>query len=792
VKIKDFSGGLNTFDADINIADNQCATLLNVCYEEGDILRSRYGFTKTRSVTNMRGLYNWYKNDTLHQMYTTTSGLYDNGSRVTASFTGAFHAAEYASMLYLTNGTYMKRYDGTTLYNWGVAAPDAPTVAASAKTDITIDDFTSKVAKYSLYKDWGDTAPTREKCQTDASCYTDEDTSATGTLRIRVPNNSGCAIRRTYTGASALNLRDFGSVAGGDDDYITMRVFVDPGENGDIDDVKTMRLKFWDHSGSPTITVFDSGKFGPGEYFPSKLVNKYEEAALTDQQLQLQWLPSQPESYAKLKIPKIDFDANNTIGDWSDIRKVQWHFSANPSSGYTVYIDDMKVEGGPGDNTGMYGKFRCVAGYYNSTRDEYYGVSEESEEVELDVQGIKITGVPATFDDQADKYIVWARKTGSVNSENVVDAWTNWYKLVEISEGTTSSIIGINNQDLLYEDALTSVAGVYPANVVVNGIAYTRLGSNNLPPPTASNIIMHRGKMFFAVDDKIYHSKPLAPWAVPAGHYILATSTADEVQAFYSDGMDLSVFSKSRDFSYLSAGEYDSQNIYSGTLIEARNFKRGCVSPHSVSDSVFASPQGICFWNGHEGTILTKRIRPTYRAVSTRTDLHGVVWEDLYLLVNPGGNSIVCERYQTGQGTAVRFYLWGFSSTARCCAVDKLTNKLYVGTDTGIYQYDPTQYIDSEGAFTMTARLKEYEYAPENEDAPLERFTVHSNTGGSGVTCNIYVDGVSHGSGTINTTTRRETELFTDLGGTGSYVQPRFSGSVSSGSPLRIYGVEIS
>ena len=143
MKIKDFSGGLNTFDPSINLADNQAASLLNVCYEEGDAIRSRHGFTRSRSVSNVRGLYNWYKNNTRHEIYTTTGGLYDNGSLVTASFTGAFHAQEYASMLYLANGTYMKRYDGTTLFNWGLDAPDAPTVAASVKTDIEIEDFAS-------------------------------------------------------------------------------------------------------------------------------------------------------------------------------------------------------------------------------------------------------------------------------------------------------------------------------------------------------------------------------------------------------------------------------------------------------------------------------------------------------------------------------------------------------------------------------------------------------------------------------------------------------------------------
>ena len=215
MKIKDFSGGLNTFDPSINLADNQAASLLNVCYEEGDAIRSRHGFTRTRSDTDVRGIYNWYKNDTLHQIHSTTSGLYDNGSLLTASIDGAFHAQEYASMLYIADGTYMKRYDGTTLFNWGVSAPDAPTVAASVKTDIVIEDFEEAQARYVRYGYWG-TAITRTMETGSSLVY-----EGTQSMKVSIPAGSGGKYRYKYSkAASDLNLRDFGGVAGGDDDGI--------------------------------------------------------------------------------------------------------------------------------------------------------------------------------------------------------------------------------------------------------------------------------------------------------------------------------------------------------------------------------------------------------------------------------------------------------------------------------------------------------------------------------------------------------------------------------------------
>jgi hypothetical protein len=539
--------------------------------------------------------------------------------------------------------------------------------------------------------------------------------------------------------------------------------------------VKYIHLAFFGRSGG----WFHGPKVKPGEVYQSNKIREVgtDTELLSEGGMELMYLPEAPGEWVQCRIPKEDFE-NASGASWSEISSmlITIRSEADTSGASLVlYIDDIAHP----NSTGLYGKFHFVGGYYNSDRDEYFGVSEESDAQLLDLEGVVVSNVSATYDSQADQYKLWARR----------EDWTNWYLLGTIDRGTTEQALSAEADTFIFNDELISTTGIYPANMVINGVAYTRLGSNNLPPPVGTNIVMHRNKMFIATSDgKLYHSKPDAPYAVPAGHYIIATSDADPITGFYSDGMDLTAFSRTREFSYLQAGEYDQINVYAGMFIESRDFKRGCVSPHSIADGILASSQGICYWDGQRSKLISRQIMPTYRAISSKTSLHAAVWEDIYLLVNPGGSSIVCEKTEDG----IRFYLWTFSSTARCCAVDRFTNRLYVGTDTGIYYYDTSKYIDTEGAFTMTARLKEFEYAPEDRDAALERFTIHSNTGGNGVVVNVLVDGVVHGTGSANTTSRGETELFTDLGSVGSYVQPRISGSVNSGSPVKVYGIEIS
>lgn len=83
-----------------------------------------------------------YIGSTLYVMATTSSGLYANGTLVSSIFTGRFKAVSFINNIFLTNGTYSKRFDGTTCYQWGITAPTtSPTITSGAYLTKDIETF---------------------------------------------------------------------------------------------------------------------------------------------------------------------------------------------------------------------------------------------------------------------------------------------------------------------------------------------------------------------------------------------------------------------------------------------------------------------------------------------------------------------------------------------------------------------------------------------------------------------------------------------------------------------------
>lgn len=83
-----------------------------------------------------------YLGTTLYVLATTTDGLYSDGVLIDADFTGKFKAIGFAGNIYLCNGTYARRFDGTTCYQWGITAPTtSPTISAGTHLYKTIDTF---------------------------------------------------------------------------------------------------------------------------------------------------------------------------------------------------------------------------------------------------------------------------------------------------------------------------------------------------------------------------------------------------------------------------------------------------------------------------------------------------------------------------------------------------------------------------------------------------------------------------------------------------------------------------
>lgn len=85
-----------------------------------------------------------YLGATRYILATTTGGLYANGTLVDTTFSGRFKAVTFGNQVYLVNGTYAKRFDGTALYQWGITAPSSvPMIAVGAYLSTSIDTFES-------------------------------------------------------------------------------------------------------------------------------------------------------------------------------------------------------------------------------------------------------------------------------------------------------------------------------------------------------------------------------------------------------------------------------------------------------------------------------------------------------------------------------------------------------------------------------------------------------------------------------------------------------------------------
>lgn len=86
----------------------------------------------------------YYMGGTKYVLATTLTGLYANGVLVSSTFVGRFRGVVFLSNIYLMNGAYALRFDGTTCYQWGITAPLVmPTITAAAYLSTTIDTFES-------------------------------------------------------------------------------------------------------------------------------------------------------------------------------------------------------------------------------------------------------------------------------------------------------------------------------------------------------------------------------------------------------------------------------------------------------------------------------------------------------------------------------------------------------------------------------------------------------------------------------------------------------------------------
>lgn len=84
----------------------------------------------------------FYIGTTRYVFATTSAGLYINGTLKDASFTGRFKGVAFVSNIYVCNGSYAKRFDGTDVYQWGIDYPTSvPTIEPGSGTGSLTGDY---------------------------------------------------------------------------------------------------------------------------------------------------------------------------------------------------------------------------------------------------------------------------------------------------------------------------------------------------------------------------------------------------------------------------------------------------------------------------------------------------------------------------------------------------------------------------------------------------------------------------------------------------------------------------
>ncbi len=390
-----------------------------------------------------------YMNGVQYVLATTSDGLYSNATLIDADFIGKFKALVFGSNIYLTNGTYSKRFDGTTCYKWGIVAPVAgPALSIGANTVKTIDTMEDTT-------DWIANA---------AGCVVADEAV------IVKQGSHSCKITMAATGEGStyrsLTL-DLTALSDGsespDDDLIRFWFYV-----SDLTKLSSFRLLFDLDSGGFTTNFYsyEWSFFGTNIQVVRSVIGGTVEAvaenvstpvsttinmdnANIEDLLQIRTFNGQnielyelsdiakieSGAWVKLQVPKKYFTrTGDDVLDWSDVVKVGMEVVS--AGVVSIYIDKIEVAGG-GKLLGNY-YFMCGWARVDSEGNViHYSGPARAADGTLHIQG------PVTIERQA---LIYGTRTVSADPQvnacviyviggNLVD----WYVLDVIQDNLTAA-----------------------------------------------------------------------------------------------------------------------------------------------------------------------------------------------------------------------------------------------------------------------------------------------------------------------------------------------------------------
>lgn len=705
-----------------------------------------------------------YIGSTRYILATTSTGLYANAALISTGFTGRFKALSFINDIYLINGTYAKRFNGTTCYQWGITAPtNIPQISMGNYLSAKLDDF-------EVLTNW---------TANQVSCVI----SAETTIKKEGAQSAHFAVAASTRGYSFNNysvdgtLFDTGETSV-EQDYVYFWLYVDSLVN--LDEIAifldvgdgTFKTDYFSYSivsprteqGLQTLgfgrtadviaeeTVSEpaiksgvggaAGKLYDETYatvgvgystqeetktITRTITKTAVDPVLLDQALSF-WRRStlfqlKAGAWQEIKIPKSLFVQTGTgLRNWTSICKIKIEIATTSSGAVNVYFDDLKIVGG----TDLVGDYWFMYAWGN--QDAYGNILHESSPARNNAIKQLIISGPINFDKQP---LVYDIRTPST------DAQVNCCILYALGGGLTDFWeIGVIDNNTAVSGTLTDI-GEKQAKRKLTTL-------HNEPSPAGTDMALFKNKIWMIGDSnytKVLRSSDIlidgtiAPSAFP-------TRNAYEMAENVGDLTNINVLNKQLVikgiFGEWVIGVNDPTDYLEVTSNKVSSM--GLMGQDAVialeTSHVYPSSRGFVESNGAEAKFILPELEPLIGGnISDAIGLNtGLV---SYFSYNSDFHGRRLAKVDLYRGKLRLSNI--IANTVDSMIYEPLGDKVYIVKDGGVYILESGYTDTSTPGLEMLAYLKSKVYRPGGKVA-WTRIEFSYNTGGIWYILELYID----------------------------------------------------
>lgn len=402
----------------------------NLMLDEVGALTLRQGSAKINSSafsdTDVHSLFTTTLSSTRYRMSGATSAAYANGSSIATGFAGTatddISFGAHMGQILMARSTTKKKYDGTTVRTWGIAAPNAAATLTALSADSKVFASCASTESPAMTSNEGTQAFAADKAGT-----------ANAAVELTPDATTGRATS-TKTFASAQDYTTYDAAqTGTDDDLIEFYAYVTEPQYMDritlmidVNDALFQEDYYYYEfvNGQPFEVALTTNEFLASNYTAEGYDRDDVRSRLETRELESTFRNDEPVSnsgWVHFSVPRGKMNrVGSTAGkNWSTVWAVRITFvGLAGGSGAACRFDDIKIIGGAERPlTGRY-KAMVVAAYNSGTYVALSAPSAVSAEIEVKAQGIRATvgaGVITALDSQVNElhlYLMGGRLNG--------------------------------------------------------------------------------------------------------------------------------------------------------------------------------------------------------------------------------------------------------------------------------------------------------------------------------------------------------------------------------------------